>query len=392
MFIDAHMLVFVGFPIVMAGGLKFQYSAISYGLVIAALSCQLDILTRHFFLRAWKLVDWSQKITVFAEDIIMGDYAATTCLISFCALMGRFSLGTHLLIAIFETIAFDINLRIFATEIKAFDVGGAMVVHMFGAVFGLTVSKIMTPAKAKSAGNPNTVNTDVISAIGTIVLFITWPPFVAYTASPNYLEISIISTVIGMLASVVGTLFISPLIRKDGAKKFNFVDVQNAVLAGGVGVGTFIDMNIGVWPSALVGCISGIVCVGLIAYWVPFANKKLGIVDSCGVFTLHLVPGIISGLASAIACALHDYHGSSVSRSLQAGRQALSIVVTFAMALVTGCLVGFLVKLITMATGTEVTKYFDDEEAFNLPKTITETQKPVIVINENENEKPAENQ
>ena len=68
-------------------------------------------------------------------------------LISLGALVGKVNSLQLLIIALLETIAFSINEMICLNLLEAADYGRSMVVHLFGAVFGMVVSRMIFSKK-----------------------------------------------------------------------------------------------------------------------------------------------------------------------------------------------------------------------------------------------------
>ena len=79
--------------------------------------------------------------------MIDADYAAIAILISFGALMGKCNSLQLLIVALFETFYFAINEAITLRILQVSDFGRSMVVHMFGAYFGLAVSRMIFSKK-----------------------------------------------------------------------------------------------------------------------------------------------------------------------------------------------------------------------------------------------------
>ena len=78
---------------------------------------------------------------------------------------------------------------------------------------------------------------------------------------------------------------------------------MTSTLAGGVAMGSAADLIFGGYRAMVVGFVAGI--VASIGYM--FFNKSLmnglGLHDTCGVHFTHGLPGIIAGIASAVATA-----------------------------------------------------------------------------------------
>lgn len=183
-----------------------------------------------------------------------------------------------------------------------------------------------------------------------------------------------------------------------GRGKMNMVHIQNATLAGGVAVGAIADMAIQPFGAMIVGSLSGVISTLGFQYLTPSLNHRL-VHDTCnsiqiqtiffnsfmiktgGVNNLHGMPGLISGVASAIVAATaikENFHGDRLyvfypsripafnssdylneslagtefsdgglgrSAVVQGGYQIAALALTLGMALVGGAITGLLMKL-----------------------------------------------
>jgi ammonium transporter Rh len=80
--------------------------------------------------------------------MILADFNSGAILISFGALVGRLSGDQLLVMAFFETIFFCINEAIAVHKYEVADIGGSMIIHTFGAYFGLAVSAVLESGNA----------------------------------------------------------------------------------------------------------------------------------------------------------------------------------------------------------------------------------------------------
>ena len=89
-------------------------------------------------------------------------------------------------------------------------------------------------------------------------------------------------------------------------------------MAGGVVVGAIADMAIQPYGAMIIGSIAGIISTLGFQYLTPMMNH--GVVhDTCGVNNLHGMPGLISGIASAIVAATatrESFNGNRLERIL----------------------------------------------------------------------------
>ncbi len=108
-----------------------------------------------------------------------------------------------------------------------------------GAYFGLTVAYVLYDQGLKSTEaeqrEKSVYHSDVFAMIGTIFLFCFWPSFNAGLASAGDSRLrAIVNTYLSIASSVLLTFICSCLFSKE--KKFDMVHIQNATLAGGVGM------------------------------------------------------------------------------------------------------------------------------------------------------------
>lgn len=79
---------------------------------------------------------------------------------------------------IIELFFYALNEFIVLHYLGAADIGASMLVHLYGAVFGLTVSYILGPKNASSSPHcGDSYNSNLIAMVGTLFLFIYWPSF-----------------------------------------------------------------------------------------------------------------------------------------------------------------------------------------------------------------------
>ena len=76
--------------------------------------------------------------------------------------------------------------------------------------------------------------------------------------------------------------------------------ILNASLAGGVAMGCNANIIVLPFGSMLVGVGAGTVsCLGY-GFLQPLLRRKLLVHDTCGIFNLHAMPGVVGGIVSAI--------------------------------------------------------------------------------------------
>jgi len=99
--------------------------------------------------------------------MIGADFAAAAVLITFGAVLGRASPFQMVIIAFMECICYSANEALNINVLKAADAGGSMLIHTFGAYFGLAVSVMLYRKKASDhPRNSSTYRSDLFSIIG----------------------------------------------------------------------------------------------------------------------------------------------------------------------------------------------------------------------------------
>ncbi|CAB3988163.1 ammonium transporter Rh type A-like [Paramuricea clavata] len=241
------------------------------------------------------------------KSLITADFSAAAVLITFGALLGKVSRLQLLIIAFIEILMFAVNEFILLEELKVADAGGSMVIHCFGAYFGLALSFVLKRPEDtdNNAKEGSVYHSDIFAMIGTIFLWMYWPSFNSVLVSPAVdQQRAVINTYLSLVACCVTTFAVSAFINTD--RKLDMVHVQNATLAGGVAVGTLANMIIEPWGAILIGFLAAILSVAGYKYITPFLDEKLHIHDTCGVNNLHGMPAILAGIAGAVAAKLAD--------------------------------------------------------------------------------------
>uniref|UniRef100_H3CEY0 Ammonium transporter Rh type A n=1 Tax=Tetraodon nigroviridis TaxID=99883 RepID=H3CEY0_TETNG len=336
MFQDVHVMIFIGFGFLMTFLKRYGFSSVGVNLLLAAFGLQWGLLMQGI----WHLDHGKIKISIF--KIINADFSTATVLISFGAVLGKTSPVQLLIMTILEITIFSINEHLVAEVFQANDVGASMIIHAFGAYFGLAVARVLyRPGLKKGHEKEGSVyHSDLFAMIGTVFLWMFWPSFNSAIADPGLTQLTaVINTYLSLAACVLSAYAISSLVEHKG--KLDMVHVQNATLAGGVAVGTCADMAIGPFGAMLIGLVAGTVSTLGFKYLTPILASSLGVQDTCGVHNLHGMPGILGGLAGIVAVALGKKDGGDAS--MQAAALASSLGFALVGGLITGQ--GFIMKI-----------------------------------------------
>lgn len=105
-----------------------------------------------------------------------------------------------------------------------------------------------------------------------------------------------------MASCAIFAMLVSMITRKG---KLNMEDVLNATLAGGVIMGASADIVTDPWAAFLIGSIGGVVSALGFRYLGEMA-EKIGFHDTCGVMSLHGIPGFLGAIISAFVVRAAD--------------------------------------------------------------------------------------
>lgn len=107
-------------------------------------------------------------------------------------------------------------LQAISFRLEIADIGGSMVIHVFGAFFGLAASAVLTPKSAHgNKENAAIYHSDIFSMIGTIFLFLFWPSFNSALSEGNAQHRAVVNTVLSLTSSVVFAFLFSQFWRRE---------------------------------------------------------------------------------------------------------------------------------------------------------------------------------
>jgi ammonium transporter Rh len=222
------------------------------------------------------------------------------------------------------------------------DSAGSIIIHAFGAYFGLGLAVELTNEKNLEEHIPSDSTSNRFSMIGSLVLWLFWPSFCSAVVPPDQVAATAVNTILALCGATVATYIFSAIFSKG---KVMIGDMANAALAGGVAIGA--TCNVVNAPTALlIGAAAGALSVFGYAVVQAKIKKVFKIVDTCGVHNLHGMPGILGGLAAVFVI-------PGIAKAQLAG-----IVFTIVLALGGGLIGGFVLR----ALGNKQESYEDNEE------------------------------
>lgn len=340
--INILAMLLVGFGFLMVFVKKYGYSATTGTYMVVGVGIPLYLLLRYTGVLSSEAVNpQTIKALLFAE------FAVAAALIAMGAVLGRLKVYQYALISVFIVPLYMLNEWLVLDgglgATKGFvDSAGSIVIHAFGAYFGLGLAVVLTKQKHMDQTIESDSSSDRFSMLGSMVLWIFWPSFCSAIVPAEDLEKTAVNTILALCGATIITYLFSTLFRKG---KPSIADIANASLAGGVAIGATCNL-VSAQVAFLIGVLAGGICV--IGYSViqPRLQKLLKMVDTCGVHNLHGMPGLLGGII-----AIFVVPGA-------AKPQIIGILFTVALAFVGGIIAGNIIRL----TGSKEKVYEDSDE------------------------------
>lgn len=349
-YVGVALMMFVGFGYLMTFLKAYGLGAVGFTMLITCLGVEWAIILESYMGKGDLDIDFM--------SLLNGNFAVAAVLISFGGLIGKISPLQVVVVTMIELTCYTINkvyfLKQYAASPLILDCGGTIIIHVFGAYFGLAACQVLGPPKSDKLNGASYVS-DIFSLIGTVFLWLFWPSFVAGgLPSGEQQTRALINTVLALLASTVMTFGVT-FILEDG--KLSTVPIQNATLAGGVSIGATANL-VGPFGAVVVGGLAGILSTAGFIH-APF----FGTVDTCGIHNLHGMPGLLGGVFSILVPSMYSQTG------IDAGNQMLGLVGTLAGAVITGSITGGILRCLREPD----TEAFSDEAhwscANDIPKS-----------------------
>ncbi|KAI6212831.1 Ammonium transporter Rh type A [Aphelenchoides besseyi] len=379
---DTHAFILIGFGFLVTFLRRYGFSAIAINLLLVAFVLEWALLIRGFL-----SIEFSEYsfFSISIRDIAKADYTATAVLVSYGALVGKLSPIQYLMLAAIETPISILNEYLVVTKLGLGDIGGSIVVHFFGAIFGVIASRIVYKQQWTLSEHQGSIyHSDIFSFIGTVFLWAFWPSFNSiFTVTAAEQQRAVLNTFLALIASTVTTFLTSQLVHKD--RRFNIKHIASASLAGGVASGVVATLILVPAAALLLGAVAGIASVLSFQYLTPFLAKKFNIHDTRGVLSLHAIPAVVGLIASVIVLFVNDLkvYGETIRNiyilhrsdkyvegrtpAEQALYQLAGLAVTFVIAAVTGAITGILLKL-KIWRQVRDKEYFADADIFDVPE------------------------
>jgi ammonium transporter Rh len=318
-------MLLIGFGFLMVFVKKYGRSAITatFLLVSVALPLYLAVKSMGIFESRGEI-----------EQFILAEFGAASLLIAAGAVLGRIKMYQYMIMGLLFIPFYIFNELVVVEDHFHFigtvaDTGGSIVIHAFGAIFGISAAISLSTLKQRETPIEADATSDRYSLLGSMVLWVFWPSFCSALIPAEAVPFAIINVFLALSGSTIATYISSVSIRG----KINAADIANAALAGGVAIGATFD-HASHMESMVIGLIAGVLSTVGFAIFQEKQEKFHKIVDTCGVSNLHGLPGIFGGLAAIV-----------VVDGLDVSAQLKGIAFTIVLAVIAGLITGKIVSL-----------------------------------------------
>eukprot|EP01097_Dermamoeba_algensis_P006724 TRINITY_DN4194_c0_g1_i1.p1 TRINITY_DN4194_c0_g1~~TRINITY_DN4194_c0_g1_i1.p1 ORF type:complete len:470 (-),score=53.86 TRINITY_DN4194_c0_g1_i1:128-1537(-) len=393
-FIHIGLMVAFGFGYLLVWIKTYGFSAGVLNVVIVAFAAELSIIVEALFFNFQINPNSSwEKMNITITTLIEALYAAATVSISFGLVAGKAGPGELLGLTLMEVFFYHVNRWVTRYRLYLVDPGGAMTIHIFGAFFGLGVtywlSKPFDPYQLqvrRLQETMSTYNSQFISLVGSVFVFCLFPSFNAALAPDGTQYRATVNTFISLLGSAVAAFIASKAVVN---RRFHISDIQAGILAGGVAMASGHSILISPGAALVVGTIAGGLSVVSLNLIQPFVEKKLPfhLYDSRGVLSVHGIPGIMAGLASAIALSVSAgaVFGQPTRNVLpaglpnQGGYQGAGLFISLGISLLAGFFTGFVLWVYRGGRKKGLLTPFRDEYIFHTPSDYAKDQNSGVI-------------
>jgi ammonium transporter Rh len=332
-------MLLMGFGFLMVFVRNYGYSALTGTYLVVGVGLPLYLL-----LRSTGAISAEPVSADCIRAVLLGEFACAAALISMGAVLGRLRLYQYAILAALAVPAYMLNEWLVLDGglgvTRGFvDAAGSIVIHAFGAYFGLGLAIALTSAHQQDMLIESDAISDRFSMLGSMVLWIFWPSFCSAVVPPEQMPRTVIATLLALCGATLVTFIASSLSRQG---RVSSSDMANAALAGGVAIGATCNQASPL-AAFVIGSAAGAICVVGYTWIQPVLQRALKIVDTCGVHNLHGMPGLFGGIVAIFLV-------PGIAKAQLSG-----IVVTVALAFIAGTIGGYVIK----ATGEKIEAYED---------------------------------
>jgi len=342
-------------------------SNIGFTLLITTTVSQLAFLSDNLCSAIYNNsfgVDGSLQFNIYGLE--SAAYAAMACVIALTAYGNSLTPVDMLIVSCILTIGYSVNSQIAMNYFNLVDPGQIYNIHLFAAFFSLSFSWYASFPKLPYQFKHEV--TSELMYLGTLFLYIFWPNFVSgsYTANSEESQRGYVNTYTCITASTITSFCVAFLI--DNATKIRIFDVRNAIVSGGISVGSIATLQVSSYIIIFIGVVSAFITITSNTRIGPYLLRNYSIIDSAGVLGTHGMCGIFGAIVSVFVAAYKaSYDMSDVSiygsdYADQWWRQLVAMFVCIGIALLFGLLAGITYEFVTKTMRIKIADDDDDDD------------------------------
>ncbi|KAM8914717.1 rh blood group, D antigen [Spinachia spinachia] len=361
-FQDVNVMVILGFGFMCTFLVRYSYSATGFNLLVAIMATQWAVILRG--MESWY---YRGKIRADLRSLVVAEMCAASALISIGAVLGKTNPVHLVLIGLLEVSGFILNEWLLQVLLKVPAENSIMLLHVFGAFFGLTLTFILFRKSSLQPFEKEKFDrqTGLFSMLGSLFLWMFWPSFNSILVDnhfPRRKLWAVCGTYLALAVSAVTAAAMCMLSSPKG--KLNPIRMQSCVLAGGVAVGVSMSVVHRPWEAMTIGFTAAAVSAAGLQYFKTHMLLAFECHDTCAVLSTHGLPGLVGWLAHLLlqikAC---DNHTTAIRFAVY---HICALLLTITASLSMGLLTGFLLKW-NFWRPPQDKKCFDDQAFWQFP-------------------------
>ncbi|KAL7380799.1 hypothetical protein ABVT39_024262 [Epinephelus coioides] len=361
-FQDVNVMVILGFGFLCTFLVRYGFSGAGFNLLVAVVATQWAVILNG--IESWY---YRGKIRINLRSLVVAEMCAASALISIGAVLGKTNPVHLILIAILEVSGFILNEWLLKTLLSAQPLNSIMLLHIFGAFFGLMLTWILyrKGSEQRFEKEKSDRKTGLFSMLGIVFLWMFWPSFnsvLVDSHAPGRKLGAVLSTYLALAVSAVTAAGVSVLSSPKG--KLNLIHMQSCIFAGGVAVGVSMSVIHQPWEAMTIGFIAALVSTIGFRYLKIHMLLAFECHDTCAVLSTHGLPGLLGWLAHLFLqikdC---DDHTTAIRFAVF---HICTLLITITLSLSMGILTGLLLKWNFWRTP-QNKKCFDDQAFWEFP-------------------------
>uniref|UniRef100_A0A1A8Q2P9 Rh blood group, D antigen n=1 Tax=Nothobranchius rachovii TaxID=451742 RepID=A0A1A8Q2P9_9TELE len=361
-FQDVNVMVILGFGFLSTFLVRHGFSSTGFNLLVTAIASQWALILTG--VESWFSAG---RITVDLKSIVVAELCTASALIAVGSVLGKANPVQLTVIVLLEVSGFVLNEWLLRTLLKVRPLSSIMLLHIFGALFGLTLTWIMYRKGSEDGFEKEKFDrkSGLFSSLGTVFLWMFWPSFNSVLVpdwTPWRKLGAVSSTYLALAVSAVTAAAVSVLCSPKG--KLNLIQMQSCILAGGVAVGVSTSAIHEPWEAMAIGFTAAIVSTIGFKYLKKHMLLAYECHDTCAMLSTHGLPGLLGWLAQLVL-QIKDCDDHTVAIRF-AVFHICTLFITISLSVSMGFLTGFLIKW-NFCRPLQNKKCFDDQAFWEFP-------------------------